>query len=191
MSKMAVDPKSIDIIVISHDHWDHYGSIVRLLEFKPSIPVYMPSGSWKNVQELIRIFKGKVIPVTKPVEIVKGAYITGNFEDKTQEQTLTLAAENGALMLSGCAHPGIQNLVKLAAKEINKPIKLVAGGFLMKNISGAEIRDGILQMKSAGVVKVAPSHCTSDSAMYILKEEFSDGFIRSGTGKVITSDDLN
>lgn len=188
MNKLNIDPKIIDMVVLSHDHWDHYGSVVRILEEKPSIAVYMPSGSWKNVQDLIRIFKGKVIAVNKTTEIIPGIFLSGNYNEPVQEQSLIIKINDQSIMLSGCGHPGIAKMVKLADSTTHHPINIIVGGFMMKNKSGQQIKTEIESLKNLGVEKVAPSHCTGDSALIIMKMEFGEKYIPSGLGKVFTKD---
>jgi 7,8-dihydropterin-6-yl-methyl-4-(beta-D-ribofuranosyl)aminobenzene 5'-phosphate synthase len=183
MKQKGIDPKTIDIIVISHDHWDHYGSIVRLLEYKPSIPVYIPASSWKNVQELIRIFRGDVIPVSGTTEIMDNLYLTGDFENKTKEQSLAIKTNKGVFLLTGGGHWGIENMVYQAKKALDQDVYFIAGGMLLKNKTNEEIVQVITNLQENGVEFIAPSHCTGDSAFVKMKEHFKDKYIDSGVGK--------
>jgi len=40
-----------------------------------------------------------------------------------------------------------------------------------------------------GVQKVAPCHCTGDRARRLFEQDYRDGFIRAGVGRVIRVDE--
>jgi 7,8-dihydropterin-6-yl-methyl-4-(beta-D-ribofuranosyl)aminobenzene 5'-phosphate synthase len=65
------------------------------------------------------------------------------------------------------------------------PVYLLMGGFHLAGKSDAEIRTIIKRLKSLGVRKVAPSHCTGDRAIHLFREEWKDDFLEGGLGAVI------
>jgi len=42
MEKLKIDPQEVDIIVLSHIHYDHIGSLPSFLEKNPLVTVYPP-----------------------------------------------------------------------------------------------------------------------------------------------------
>jgi 7,8-dihydropterin-6-yl-methyl-4-(beta-D-ribofuranosyl)aminobenzene 5'-phosphate synthase len=42
MEKLAIEPQSIDTVVLSHVHPDHTGGLEGFLEKKPDVTVYLP-----------------------------------------------------------------------------------------------------------------------------------------------------
>jgi len=43
VEKFNVDLTKIDFVVISHEHWDHFGGLKYILTENPDITVYLPS----------------------------------------------------------------------------------------------------------------------------------------------------
>ena len=42
MKLLAINLKDIDLVVISHSHWDHCGGLARLLNLNKDLKVYVP-----------------------------------------------------------------------------------------------------------------------------------------------------
>jgi 7,8-dihydropterin-6-yl-methyl-4-(beta-D-ribofuranosyl)aminobenzene 5'-phosphate synthase len=162
MEKLNIDPKEIDFVFISHLHGDHTGGLPGILERKPDLDVYAPDF------------------FSKPTEIIKGVWTTGPLGDWIKEQSLVLKTEKGLIVITGCAHPGVVNIIK-KAKEMfpGQNVYLVLGGFHSPPTSVAE------EFKRLGVQKVAPCHCSGDRCRELFKEEYKDDFIENGVGKII------
>ena len=89
------------------------------------------------------------------------------------------------MVVSGCSHSGIDNIVR-AAKAVDPEVRLVAGGFHLLKSSADEIEALAEEMHGAlGVGQVAPGHCTSDPGFAIFAERFGDRFQRAGLGEVV------
>ena len=43
MGALGIDPRTIEAVVISHNHWDHTGALSALLSVKPDAVVHAPS----------------------------------------------------------------------------------------------------------------------------------------------------
>ena len=43
MKKLDIDPGTIDIVIISHNHWDHTGGLDSFLSINPNVTVYAPA----------------------------------------------------------------------------------------------------------------------------------------------------
>jgi 7,8-dihydropterin-6-yl-methyl-4-(beta-D-ribofuranosyl)aminobenzene 5'-phosphate synthase len=59
------------------------------------------------------------------------------------------------------------------------------GGFHLLGKDKAGIQAIIHNLKSQGVEKVAPSHCTGNKAIALFREAWDDDFIEGGCGAVI------
>jgi 7,8-dihydropterin-6-yl-methyl-4-(beta-D-ribofuranosyl)aminobenzene 5'-phosphate synthase len=59
------------------------------------------------------------------------------------------------------------------------------GGFHLGGSSQAEINMIITRLKKMGVKKVAPSHCTGDTAIRMFHNAWQKDFIEGGLGSVI------
>jgi 7,8-dihydropterin-6-yl-methyl-4-(beta-D-ribofuranosyl)aminobenzene 5'-phosphate synthase len=168
MEKMGIDPKEIDFVFISHLHGDHTGGLSGILKIKPNLKVYKPED-----------FSG-------PTQIIDGVWTTGPLGTEIKEQSLIIESKQGLIIITGCAHPGIVNIVK-KAKEMfpNENVYLVLGGFHLFGASDLELKTIINDFKKLGVQKVAPCHCSGDKCRELFQEEYRENFIENGVGKII------
>ena len=81
--------------------------------------------------------------------------------------------------MTGCAHPGIVNIVKKTKELINNNLYLVMGGFHRPPVSVVQ------KFRELGVEKVAPSHCTGDHIRNAFAQEYKEDFVEYGVGKII------
>jgi len=76
-------------------------------------------------------------------------------------------------------------MAEQAQTYLDKNIYLLMGGFHLGGRSDAEIRVIIKRLKTLGIRKVAPSHCTGNSAIRMFRDEWTGDFIEGGLGAVI------
>ncbi|RLG18105.1 MBL fold metallo-hydrolase [Nanoarchaeota archaeon] len=175
----GIKVEDINIVVLSHIHGDHTGGLLGFLEKNPNVKVFIPKSFPQSFKEEIVSKGAEVIEVSEQTKIVEGVYSTGELGTLIKEQSLILDSTKGLVVITGCAHPGILNIVRRAKDLFNKEVYLVMGGFHYPPTTVAK------ELKKLGVKKVAPSHCTGEEAMKALEEEYQEDFIRSGVGKVI------
>ncbi len=186
---LGLNLEHFDALVISHNHWDHaYGlpGINALTKMAPK--VFVPGSSKDSIlQQNPRL---DVVPVCEPVEILPRVWSMGELRTSYRdivlcEQSLVLNGENGLYVITGCAHPGIIDIIK-RVKEIlpDRPIALVAGGFHLVNASEEDIRGISARMRELGVTNIAPSHCTGDLALDIFRDEWGDRYLELYLGHV-------
>jgi len=130
MKKLNINPEGIDIVVLSHNHWDHTGGLDGFLKAN------------KN--------KAKVIWPDKKesFKIIKGIYSTGALGIFIKEQSLFLKTKKGLIVLVGCSHPGVDKILN-SVKKYGK-IYGIIGGF--HGFSKLE--------KLKDIELIAPCHCT-------------------------------
>lgn len=104
---------------------------------------------------------------------------------RTKEQSLILEAEKGAAVLTGCAHPGIVNVIKGESDLTVGGIHLVIGGYHLFSAGGWEIIKVIEAFEESDVQRACPCHCTGDSAISLFRESYGEDYIRGGAGRVI------
>jgi len=168
MEKMKINPKDINFVFISHSHGDHTGGLEGILKIKPDLKVYKPNS------------------FSKETEISGSIWTSGPLGAWIKEQSLIISSKKGLVIITGCAHPGVVNIIK-KTKEIfpNENIYLVLGGFHLSQASDSELRSIIRDFKELGVQKVAPCHCSGDRCRELFKQEYQDGFIENGAGQII------
>lgn len=186
MTKLKLDLRSIQSVVISHPHWDHVGGLTDFLKTNPHVKVYLPNSSAAEFEDQIKASGAEAIRITALHRIGAGIFSLGELAAEMPEQSLAICTVRGLVIVTGCAHPGIVNILKQARLLFpDDAIYLALGGFHLKNTSAAEVAQIALAMQQLGVRKIAPSHCTGEEAIEIFREKFGQNFIQSGVGEKI------
>jgi len=185
MKKVSVRPDAAGTVVISHNHRDHTGGLLPLLEKDGKPTVYLPPSCPKSMVQEVESTGAKIVVVTKPMAICKGVSVVGPIGERIVEQALAVDTSKGLVIITGCSHPGIVEIVKRAKGELKRNVYMVCGGMHLLQMSEAEVRGVVQQLKDLGVQKIGPTHCTGDKAIAIFKEAFGDGFLPMGVGRAV------
>jgi 7,8-dihydropterin-6-yl-methyl-4-(beta-D-ribofuranosyl)aminobenzene 5'-phosphate synthase len=102
-----------------------------------------------------------------------------------KELGLLLDTQGGPVLLTGCAHPGVVQMVESATSLAGKPLLAVLGGFHLYQKSGSQVDAVIAQLKDLGVKQCGPSHCTGSAAIARFEKAFGSDFIEMGVGAVV------
>jgi len=189
--RLGIDRHRIEAAFISHEHHDHIGGLPRLLQTHPAMKVYLHASFSARYKRLLRARGAKVVEMGAPGRICAHAASTGEMRSRVQnEHSLVLRTDQGAVVITGCAHPGIIDIIHRARSIARQDILLVMGGFHLLHDSAESIRQIIEGFQQARVRFVAPSHCTGDQARNLFAKAYGSRFIRSGAGRTITADDL-
>jgi 7,8-dihydropterin-6-yl-methyl-4-(beta-D-ribofuranosyl)aminobenzene 5'-phosphate synthase len=186
MTKLGIEPSMVDMIFISHSHWDHAGGLKRVLESKNGASVFIPALCPGDFKAEINAFGGKVVEVDRPQALCGRVWSCGQMEGKRVEHALVIDTEYGAVVLTGCAHPGIVDIVERIHRIGQSDIALLMGGFHLRDSTGGEVMRIIRHLRRMWVLRVAPSHCTGDEAMTIFRREYGHDFLEAGLGSTIT-----
>lgn len=182
MTKLGIDPQDVDAVFLSHKHRDHTGGLMDFLSQNPKVAVYVPQSFSYTLREEVKNPYTKIIPVGESNRLYKNVYSTGEMGTWLKEQSLVLDTSKGVVVITGCAHPGILNIVRKARQLVQKDVCLVMGGFHLLNKNASEIDQIIRTLKEMGVQKVAPSHCTGEDAILRFKRAWGENFIPGGCG---------
>jgi 7,8-dihydropterin-6-yl-methyl-4-(beta-D-ribofuranosyl)aminobenzene 5'-phosphate synthase len=185
MNKLGIDPKEIDIIFLSHNHGDHTGGLAALLARNSDVTVYIPKYFPDTARELIASKGAKYVDILEPVEITPGIHSTGEMKGRVNEQAMIVDTGDGFVLINGCAHPVIVDVINRAKEIVDGDILLVMGGFHLKDMNDAQLRSIIDAFRDAGVKSVAPSHCSGDRCRELFKKEYGESYIDNGLGNVI------
>jgi 7,8-dihydropterin-6-yl-methyl-4-(beta-D-ribofuranosyl)aminobenzene 5'-phosphate synthase len=121
-----------------------------------------------------------------PSTFGNNAQANANNESKLPELSLSLATDEGEILIVGCSHTGVEKIIETSKTFTQKPIKLVYGGYHLLPYKRNELK--ILAnylIGDLGVKKVAPAHCTGHLAFKILQETFGKNYIFAGLGESI------
>ena len=225
---LGVMPNSLDMIAISHGHYDHSGGLYHVLNHaKKRIPVYLHEDAFKprfSVSNGERRFAG--IPYRKeqlstlgadwhqikqPVELLPGLWLSGAVPRNTPYETgdarlvapgansgcdcqdeieddmaLFYKCEKGLVVISGCTHSGLVNMVRhgLAVTGAERLHGWI-GGTHLGPVSTRQQEQTIAQLQAFQPDFVAANHCTGFRMMARLQDAFGDRFIPAFVSTVI------
>lgn len=186
MAALGFDPDDIDIVILSHIHGDHTAGLSSLLATGVRPTVYVPRSFPAGFKNQVRA-NTNLVEVDQAIEISDNVYTTGEMGAGVIEQALVLRTPQGLIVITGCAHPGVVEMVGRAKEIGGDEIYLLLGGFHLGGTGDAKIRQIIADLRRLGVQKVAPSHCTGDQAINAFRQTYGQDFIESGAGKVLFS----
>jgi len=180
---LNINLSKIKHIVISHDHWDHISGLWYVIDRYKDINVYICPNFDIEIKERIRSFGVKVVEVRGLLGIKDNIYSTGEIEGRFRnisisEQALVVNSENGLIVITGCAHPGILTILKEVKKNFpDKEIFSVVGGFHLLDKEKKDIELIVSEFKKMGIKKVGSTHCTGKLAEEIFKNQYRENFI--------------
>ena len=182
MAALGLDPQAIEIVVLSHIHGDHTGGLAALLAVNRGVTVYVPQAFPARFKKQLRATGVAVEQVRGPLEILPGLWSTGQMGASIVEQALVARTAQGLVVITGCAHPGVDVMVA-RAKEIGMDgVQLVIGGFHLGGASRQRIKGIIAALLEMGVQQVAPCHCTGDRARALFHEAYGELYHAAGVG---------
>jgi 7,8-dihydropterin-6-yl-methyl-4-(beta-D-ribofuranosyl)aminobenzene 5'-phosphate synthase len=183
MTELGFDPQVIDVVVLSHIHGDHTGGLGGLLDTGARPVVYVPASFPASLKDDVRAVTD-LGEVTDSMEILPGVHTTGEVGSGIVEQALVVETGAGLVIVTGCAHPGIVEMVRRAKEAVAGEVRLVMGGFHLGDAGRARIEAIIADFRELGVQRVAPSHCTGDRARQMFAEAYGDDCTLSGVGQM-------
>jgi 7,8-dihydropterin-6-yl-methyl-4-(beta-D-ribofuranosyl)aminobenzene 5'-phosphate synthase len=186
MKELKIDPTKIDCVVLSHNHSDHTGGLKGFLKENSHVTVYLPASCPDSFKDMIQSYGAKIGEVSGARELFAGIYNTGELGGEILEQSLIITTSKGLVIMTGCAHPGLVNIVR-QAKDIlaEEPVYLVLGGFHMAWETNDQIESVMADLRQLGVKKVAPCHCSGDETRKIFQTGYGQDYIDCGVGKII------
>ena len=105
-------------------------------------------------------------------------------DDFRDEVSLVIESGEGLIVLVGCSHPGIMNILDTVNERFEAPIHTVLGGTHLVEAEGTRLQDALQNLQGATIHRLGLSHCTGDIAMDLLERQ-SSVFFRNVTGTTI------
>lgn len=208
--KLGINLKEVDMVILSHGHYDHAGGILGFVEMNPKARIIMQKAAvdeyyHKSESEERYIGIDKRILELPQVEYVKGnkkldeelflfSGVTGRrlwpngnrilaikkgeefYQDEfNHEQYLVINTEGKKILVSGCAHNGILNILDAYREFYGENPDVVISGFHMMKKNGyteedLEIVRNIGQELKETHTNFYTGHCTGEVPYNILKE---------------------
>ncbi len=183
-SKLNVDVGAVEAAFISHWHGDHCGALRYVLPLlKEQTPIYVPSGSASEIR-MIENAGGIANVCSEPIELKEGMMSTGELGYGIREHSLLInVKDRGLVVLTGCSHPGIINIIKRAQQVSGvDEVYAVMGGLHISSASeGARVARF---MREIDVKLASPCHCTGINARKAIAKIMGERYVRNGSGKV-------
>lgn len=206
---LNVSLDDVEYIVLSHGHFDH-GNGLKYLKNKKLIchpdcfikRYKKENGKYVGLPITLEEAKKKyeLILSKKPYKISETVTFLGeiprmnDFESKkadfckdggdddfvSDDSAITIKSNNGLIVIAGCSHAGICNIIEYA-KAVNKTKKVyaVAGGFHLKKADDVT-KKTIDYFKKEKIRRIYPSHCTELAALSMFYQAFKIEQIHSG-----------
>lgn len=199
----------VKTVMLSHGHWDHGdglryiqnkrliahpGAFIRRFRKKDFSPVGL-SSTKKEIETRFNLTESKTsvqvsdhlyflgeIPRQNDFEAKSTSFVDDFQNDDFIPDDTALAAiiKKELVVITGCSHSGICNIVEHAKKitGISK-VKAVLGGFHLKE-QNEQTRQTIDYFKKNGIKQVYPSHCTELPALAAFYDAFQNRQIKTG-----------
>jgi len=143
------------------------------------------------------------------VEVDKGMFLTGEVQRQTpfekqdprlfmeidgkpspdtfpDDQSLVLDTEKGMVLVLGCAHAGMINILNHVMNKMMKDnFFAILGGTHLNFLTPEQLEASIQSLKKLKVEKIGVSHCTGMRAAFRLHQEFGDRFFQGYVGSVL------
>ncbi|HTS12001.1 MAG TPA: MBL fold metallo-hydrolase [Candidatus Limnocylindrales bacterium] len=168
----------------------------------------LPAGFYKSVDSLpkeMRYFHGEeptafssgspwpeanFVPIDTRTEVAPGIFLIPTVSKtpgtlELRELTLALDTPRGLVVVVGCSHAGIEQILT-AASSVNPHIHMVFGGLHLVKAPDAEIERLANALHDQWKVDlIAPSHCTGEPAFAKFKQVFGEAYLYAGLGEVL------
>jgi 7,8-dihydropterin-6-yl-methyl-4-(beta-D-ribofuranosyl)aminobenzene 5'-phosphate synthase len=186
MAALDLSPKSVDLIFLSHAHWDHMGGLDSVLELNPTATLVVHEGFSKHLIHDLRTLCGELVVVgADPQLLAPGVFSTGMLDSQPPEHAMVIAIDDVTAVISGCAHPGIERLVERAGAQLLRKVDWVIGGFHLMDADAARIEASIRALRNLSVESVVPTHCTGDAAKAAFQRAYGTSCVTGGVGREI------
>ena len=247
ISKLNIDLSQIDIVVVSHGHFDHLNGLDYLLKINPTVKIYFPfdifwgadvafdatgqeplikdslptsmqyfdGGDTKfTIEQTGRFWNSNIEYIKSSKEILPGltlistnssymgyfscypgkGFVEGGFDQEKEackntnlpELSLALKTADGQVLIVGCSHTGIENILQKTQEVTQDKISLAYGGLHMLPFNREQTTKLVKVIKNEfKVEKIAPAHCTGHLAFKILSNFYGEDYIYAGLGETI------
>jgi 7,8-dihydropterin-6-yl-methyl-4-(beta-D-ribofuranosyl)aminobenzene 5'-phosphate synthase len=246
--KLKIDLSKVDIVIVSHGHFDHLNGLDYLLKVNPNVKIYFPNDIFWGApvpfdatgQELQakdslptymqyfdggnskfvinqsgRFWNANIEFVKGSIEILPGlnlittssqymgyfscypgkSFVEEGFDQNKDackntnlpELSLSMKTDKGQVLVVGCSHTGVENIIREARKVTLDNIGLVYGGFHMIPFDREQtIQLANMIKQDLDVERIAPTHCTGHLAFKELKEAFGKNYLYAGLGETVS-----
>jgi 7,8-dihydropterin-6-yl-methyl-4-(beta-D-ribofuranosyl)aminobenzene 5'-phosphate synthase len=130
---------------------------------------------------------GHFVLVDKLTEVAPGIFLVYTISKiprtlELPELTLAIKGPHGLILVDGCSHSGIEDIL-LAASAVAPHTRIVFGGLHLVQTPTPDIDRLVDNLKNKWKLeKIAPGHCTGEPAFLRLQKAFGDDYLYAGAG---------
>jgi len=114
---------------------------------------------------------------------IVNSYVKDCFDD---EIILTIDTPKGLIVLVGCSHVGIINILKTIEERLHAKIYGIIGGTHLIEADENRIDLTLNEFRKMDLKFIGISHCTGTKALEKLEKDFSNIYFNNNTGNIIT-----
>ena len=200
MAQLGVTPDDFDTVYITHPHPDHTGGVTQWLNRTFSLGVTPLDLSSKRILTPIALTYPGANPEAAgaPRILAPGVATLGAipfvdvfpltlFRPQMIEEVLAVnVADVGIILITGCGHPGLQRMVRIAEATLSQPVVGVVGGLHYGETLTPELQQGIdlLTERDAALVALSP-HDTGSAGLDAFAAAFPRAYRPIAVGKEI------
>jgi 7,8-dihydropterin-6-yl-methyl-4-(beta-D-ribofuranosyl)aminobenzene 5'-phosphate synthase len=208
---LNIDLSSVDLVILSHGHYDHGGGLKTFFALNQKAKVYIHHAAFKphysikgdllkniGIDPLYKDHPQVILVDTYPYHIDDDLVLYGDIHQNSfvpsgnkvlleedhpdafhHEQNLIIHEGKQCVLMAGCAHNGIVNIVEQIQAQLKTPITHVFGGFHLYNLTMDTIEDPeiihqiALRLKASGA-QYHTGHCTGQRPYALLKEDMQE-----------------
>jgi 7,8-dihydropterin-6-yl-methyl-4-(beta-D-ribofuranosyl)aminobenzene 5'-phosphate synthase len=234
MRRLDLDARDVEVIVLSHGHFDHTGGMAGLIAAlgRTNLPLLIHPEFWSRRRVALPGTEPREIPTTSRRALVEAGFeiverrdpsflldgsilITGEVDRATDfevgfrgheafrdgrwepdplildDQALVVhVAGRGLVVLTGCGHAGMVNIVRYARRLTGvERVHAVLGGF---HLSGPQfepvIGPTVHALAELGPDVVVPAHCTGWRASHQLAAHLPEAVVPNSVGTTFVMD---
>ncbi len=179
---LGVNLSKVDFIVISHEHGDHIEGLSYMAEVKKGCTIYVPNGMSLQAKEWILQQDFKLAEIENTTKVAEGVAIVGQLYGPPYEQALAVNVSGlGIILVVGCSHPGVENFVAKAKRDLGTAVYAVIGGFHLASAAHQRLEATLEALMNLGVAKIYPLHCSGSAFRELVAEEepqrYGDGHV--------------
>lgn len=105
-------------------------------------------------------------------------------DDFRDELALGLRTSKGLVLVVGCSHVGIVNILRTVMERTGEKVYCVLGGTHLVEADEKRLDKTMTALQECGLSQIAVSHCTGEPGMERVEQEFGDNFVKNNTGHV-------
>jgi 7,8-dihydropterin-6-yl-methyl-4-(beta-D-ribofuranosyl)aminobenzene 5'-phosphate synthase len=213
---LGLDPGTIDMLALSHGHYDHWGGLTLYTGEDHFLPRWTQRGTdrvsmGRLHRDEIERYDIQVESVRAPLLVADGVLLSGEMHEQEAfepipdnlrveragaivpdtflgEQTLIANLRGrGLVVVTSCSHRGIVGICRHAARITGVPkVHAVIGGFHLSGLREERVTRVVDAFRDLEVDWIVPQHCTGLEAMASMMQRLPNEMVPSSVGSVFT-----